>query len=59
MAKRMEWEREIIDHIIKLLEVPNGDAQGVFEAHPFEVAQGWTLGSSPLKVAQKICRTGE
>ena len=58
MAKREEWEREIIDHIIELLEVPNGDAQGIFEAHPFEAAQGWAKGSESLEVAKKICQTG-
>lgn len=58
MPNRMEWERQIIDHIIELLEVPNGDAQGIFETHPFETAQGWTLGSDPLDVAQKICLAG-
>lgn len=59
MANRIEWDREIIDCIIEQLDVPNGDAQGIFEAHPFETAQGWAIGSKPIEVAKKICQAGD
>jgi len=57
--KHMDWEREIIDIIIDKGEMPNGDAQGVVMAHPFELAQGWAKDSTPEQVADKILNLAE
>lgn len=57
MTKREHWEQEIIYHIIDLFEVTNSDAQGIFEAHSFEVTQGWGKASLPIEVAKLICNT--
>lgn len=53
-SKRDIWEREIMDLLIEKLEIPNGDAQGVFEAHTFEIAQEWSKGSPASVAAQRL-----
>jgi hypothetical protein len=54
VSKRDTWEREIIDVLIERLEVSNGDAQGIFEAHTFEMAQEWSKGSPASVAAQRL-----
>lgn len=43
-----------MDIVIERLEVPNGDAQGIVEAHPFEIAQEWAKGSSAEVAANRL-----
>ncbi len=51
---RLDWEREIIDGLSDRLEISNGDAQGIFEAHPFEAAQEWTKGSCATMATERL-----
>lgn len=53
-SKRDAWEREIMDLLIEKLGVSNGDAQGIFEAHTFEVSQEWSKGNSSSEAAQRL-----
>ena len=59
MLSRLTWEREVMDYIIELLEVTNSDAQGLFDAHPFEAAQEWGKGSLPQAAAKRIIKSSE
>jgi hypothetical protein len=52
--KRDIWEREIMDLLIEKLEITNGDAQGIFEAHTFEVSQELCLAKSSSEAAQRL-----
>ncbi len=50
----MTWERAVIDTLIVQLDITNGDAQGIVEAHPFEMAQEWAKGSSSEAAAARL-----
>ncbi len=56
---RTEWERDITDLLIDLLEISNGDAQGIVECHPFELAQEWAKGSTPQAAADRLAAPEE
>lgn len=55
--KYLTWERGVIDEVIVLLGVPNGDAQSILEVNHHFVAQEWTKGSSPNQAAKNIIYT--
>ena len=44
---KSEWERQIIAQMSISAELTTSDAQGVFEAHSFKVAQLWGKATSP------------
>ena len=54
MRKRENWEREIMNFLIDRLEIPNGDAQGIYETCSFVVTQEWAKGSSSSEAANRI-----
>lgn len=49
-----DWERSITDQLIVMLDITNGDAQGILEAHPFVMSQEWAKGSSPEIAVQRL-----
>lgn len=51
---RTDWEGSIFDELVEMLEVSHGDAQGIFEAHDFEMMQEWTKGSTPSEAALRL-----
>ncbi len=48
------WERSIIDLLIVTLDISNGDAQGIVEAHQFVLSQEWAKGSTPEIAVQRL-----
>lgn len=53
---RTNWEADIIAEIAHVLNCSNSDAQGVFEAQSFTVAQQWALNASPKDAAAAIVK---
>ena len=51
---RDAWEFAVIYELIERLNIPNGDAQGIFESQSFKVAQEWAKGSDPIQTARAI-----
>lgn len=49
-----QWGREVVDALTDSLQIANGDAQGIYEAHPFEVAQQWGMGANARAAAIAI-----
>lgn len=48
------WVREITDNLVTILNIRNGDAQGVVEVHPFELSQEWVKGSTGAEAAKRL-----
>ncbi len=48
------WIGKITGILVEGLSITNGDAQGLIDSHPFELAQEWSKGSTPLVAAQRI-----
>lgn len=53
-----QWERAVTDEVQRLLDCPNGDAQGVVEAQPFTMRQQWILDATPADAAAAVIKAG-
>ncbi len=51
--KTVQKEREVIDGIIESLEVSNGDAQCILEAHEISHTINWN--DSVESIVEKVC----
>lgn len=49
-----QWGRAVIDNLIDRLEIPNGDAQAIFEAYPVMVVNIWHADYTPAQAARAI-----
>jgi hypothetical protein len=49
-----KWSREVIDQLIDLLEVPNGDAQAIFESQALMTVLIWHDDYTPEQAAKAI-----
>ena len=49
-----DWEGQIFDCLVGLLNVDHSDAEGIAGAHSFELMQEWAKGSSPEQAAKRI-----
>ena len=49
-----QWETDIANAISNLLDCDYGDASGIIEAHPFEMAQAWTMDLNAQDTANKV-----
>ena len=49
-----QWSRAVIDELIDTLQVPNGDAQAIFESMPVMWLHGWYADYTPTQAARAI-----
>lgn len=56
LSEHAKWEREVINLLIEKLEISNGDAQGIVEAHSFEMAQSWSGAMTAEETAERLVK---
>lgn len=54
LAEYSKWERNVTDCLSDLLQIDNGDAQGILEAHPNLVLESWQGSLSPSETAAAL-----
>lgn len=47
----VKWERQVTDTIIDIMDVTNGDAQGIVECYPKEMLTFYNEGKTPDEMA--------
>ena len=52
--KKIKWERDVLNHLIRMLEIPNGDAQGIYEVQAFKMDAMYADGVKPLIAAKRL-----
>jgi len=50
----IKWERQVTDTIIDIMDVTNGDAQGIVECYPKNMLLEYNKGTLPEEMASMI-----
>lgn len=51
-----KWESDVTDNVAEMLDIPNGDAQGIVESNSFKMAQCWSKGLGAKETATIISK---